>query len=185
MKTFRIGILGAPAHAVLNDLPAALMPAASICDLVSLLGGGRSWAMTAYRLLQLGNLGAVVAAAAGALDFLRLPRDPEVRATGQLHAMMNGVLLPMFLAAQRQRSRDPYRPSVGRALILLLLNVGLVTSSSMGQRLVYRSHVGVGENLPDTLISAELQDVTWGGEGMPVDLAERARQMSQETTGQA
>jgi uncharacterized membrane protein len=72
MRTVRLSLFGVPAHPLANDAPGTLLPVASLCDLPALRGDD-GWSLVAYRTLQLGNIGAVIAGLLGLLDFLRLP----------------------------------------------------------------------------------------------------------------
>src|SRR5690349_14866295 len=81
-RTWRVSFFGIPAHPMMNDVPGTLLPMVSICDLLYLVSRDRSWAIGGFRMLQLGNFGAVIAAILGILDFLRLPATPDVRRLG-------------------------------------------------------------------------------------------------------
>src|SRR5919202_7142715 len=110
-RTLRVSLFGIPAHPLVNDLPGSLLPVVSICDLLYLASRDPGWAAAGFRLLQLGNLSALVAAGLGVLDFLRLPAAPEVRRLGTRHAALNAILLPVFGLCQVQRRARPERPS--------------------------------------------------------------------------
>ena len=78
MRTVRLSFFGIPAHPIVNDLPGTLLPLLTVCDLLYLVRADPSWAMAGFRMLQVGNLSALLAALLGALDFLRLPATAEV-----------------------------------------------------------------------------------------------------------
>lgn len=161
MKTVRLSLFGIPAHAVVNDMPGSLLPAASLCDLLYLLTSDRSWLLAGFRLLQLGNYSAFLAGALGVLDFLRLPATPELRRIGKRHAIMNGVVLPLFVLCQLQRRGRPARPSRAAMLLLLAANVGLNVSAWNGARLLYRHQVRTGESGSMAPLAARVEPVTW------------------------
>ena len=160
MKTARVSFFGIPAHPVANDLPGSLLPVASLCDLLYLLSADRAWATTAYRLLQLGNAGALVAAALGALDYLCLPAAPEVRRLGRRHLALNALLLPLFAACQRQRRPRPEQPRPAAMALLLAANIGLHLSALQGARLVHQHGVRTGEAGSRAPVSARIEPVT-------------------------
>ena len=150
-----------PAHVIFNDLPGSLLPVASVCDLLYLARRDRGWATAGFRMLQLGNLSALLAAVFGALDFLRLPAVPEVRRHGSRHAAMNAVLLPVFGLCQLQRRRRPDRPSAPAIALLLAANAGLNLSAWHGARLVHAHRVRTGEQGPAVPLEVRLESVTW------------------------
>ena len=161
MKTLRVSLLGIPAHPLTNDLPGTLLPAASVCDLLYLLKHDPSWANASFRLLQLGNAGALLAGALGALDFLRLPPTPDVRRIGWRHAALNTVLLPLFGLCQMQRRRRPERPSASAVALLLAANVGLNLSAWYGARLVHQYGVRTGEPSSAGPLAIQVEPITW------------------------
>jgi uncharacterized membrane protein len=159
--TLRVSLFGLPAHVVLNDLPSGLLPIASVCDLLYLVHRDRGWALAGFRVLQLGNLGALLAAPLGALDFLRLPADPEVRRLGTRHAIMNAILLPVFALCQVQRCRRPDHPSLPAIALLLAANAGLSLSAWHGARMVHAYRVRTGEQGSAVPVRVRRVPATW------------------------
>lgn len=161
MKTARVSIFGIPAHPVMNDAPGTLLPMVSICDLIALVSGDRSWSVTAFRMLQLGNLSALIAGMLGALDLLRLPSSPEVRHRGMSHAVMMSIAVPPFLFCQWQRRRTPHRPSRFVVLLALAANGWLNVAAVHGARLVHENGVRTHEHASGAPLSAVIEPVTW------------------------
>ena len=158
MKTLRVSFFGIPAHVILNDVPGSLLPAASVCDALYLLGGDRSWSLTGFRLLQLGNASALLAAVFGMLDWLRLPATPAVRRLGRRHLGLNALVLPLCLLCQAQRRRRPEQPSRAAMALLLAANVGLNVSAWHGARLVHRYQIRTGEHEPLAPVTARVEE---------------------------
>ena len=161
MKTMRVSFFGIPAHVILNDVPGSLLPAASVCDVLYLIGGDRSWSLTGFRLLQLGNASALLAAVFGVLDWLRLPAVPAVRRLGRRHLGLNALVLPLCLLCQAQRRRRPEQPSRAAMALLLAANVGLNVSAWHGARLVHGYQVRTGEHEPPAPLSARVDEARW------------------------
>ena len=161
VPALRVSLFGIPAHVVLNDLPGSLLPVASVCDLLFLARRHRGWAAAGFRMVQLGNLSALLAAGLGVLDFLRLPAVPEVRRLGRRHAAMNAILLPVFGLCQLQRRRRPDRPSTAAIALLLAANAGLNLSAWHGAKLVHAHRVRTGEQGPAVPLEVRLEPVTW------------------------
>jgi uncharacterized membrane protein len=161
MKTARVSLFGIPAHPVLNDLPGSLLPMASVCDLLYRLSGDRSWALVGFRLLQLGNAGALAAGIFGALDLLRLPPAPEVRRIGKTHAAVNAICLPLFAVCQLQRRARVTEPSSAAMLLLLAANVGLNVAAWNGARLVHQHGVRTRERESRAPVSVAVEPASW------------------------
>jgi uncharacterized membrane protein len=164
-RTLRVSFFGIPAHPILNDLPGSLLPVASVCDLLYLARRDRSWAAAGYRLLQLGNFSALLAAVFGLLDFLRLPATPAARRLARRHAALNAIVLPLFGLCQLQRRARPDRPSKGAIGLLLAANLGLNVSAWHGARLVHAHGVRAGEPEPVVPVGLVAEPVTWGATG--------------------
>lgn len=144
VDTSRFKLFGTPIHTVINDVPASVLPLASVCDLALTLTGKRDWGHTAYRLLQMGNIAALAAAAFGVADYLALPKRHEpLQRLGKAHLALNAVALPVFALCQWRRRSRPTRPSTPDMLLLLAANVCLAVSAELGSRMVYEHGAGV------------------------------------------
>jgi uncharacterized membrane protein len=161
LRTVRVSLFGVPAHPVVNDFPGSLLPLVSVCDLLYLLRGDPSWAVAGFRMLQLGNVSGLLAALLGLLDLLRLPPVPEVRRHGLTHGATNAVVLPLFLLAQLERRRRPYRPSFRGIALALVANVGLNIAAWHGARMVHAHSVRTGERERPVPIAATPEVITW------------------------
>jgi uncharacterized membrane protein len=161
LRTLRVSFFGIPAHPVVNDLPGSLLPLVSLCDLLYLVRGDRTWAIAGFRMLQLGNLSALLAAMLGFLDLLRLPAAPQVRQHGITHAAINAVALPLFGLCQLQRRRRPASPSSWSIALALVANVGLNVSAWHGARMVHAYRVRAAEQEPPVPVAAKPEAITW------------------------
>jgi len=157
----RLSFFGIPAHPIVNDVPGSLLPLLTICDLLYVVHGDSSWAIAGFRMLQLGNLSALLAAVLGVLDLLRLPATAQVRRHGITHAALNGVVLPLFALCQLQRRSRPSRPSSSAIALAFVANIGLNVSAWHGARMVHAYSVRTGEQEPLVPIGARREAITW------------------------
>ncbi len=124
--------IGHPLHPALVAVPMGAWMSASLIDLT---GGD---AAAARRLVGLGVLAALPAAAAGAADWLRT--SGEERRVGFVHAGLNDVALGLYAASWRSRAGG--RRAKGTALALAGSGL-LLASGWLGGHLAYRRGVGV------------------------------------------
>ena len=123
-------IRGHPLHAILSDLPAALIPTALLAAAAERARPGaetRSAARSAT-WLALGAAGA--AGVVGWWDWLTIPRDHPVRRPATTHGLLNSAgLVGTGVAAFAPRRRLE---------ILIGVNAALVVAAWIGGDLVYR-----------------------------------------------
>jgi nitrite reductase/ring-hydroxylating ferredoxin subunit/uncharacterized membrane protein len=127
--------LGHPLHPALTDVPLGAWTAAVVLDGVACLRPGRGVNRAADLATAVGVVGALGAAASGAADWSRA--GPTGRATGLLHASLNGVVTLCFATSLAVRRR-----SARRVLRLAGYGVG-ATAAWLGGHLVYRERLGV------------------------------------------
>lgn len=170
--------LGHPLHPALTDLPIGLWTAAGVLDLV----GGRRYAPAARRLVGLGLLSAVPAAASGTSDW-KTTRGGTQR-LGFVHLVGNvaGIVLQ---AGSYVARRD--HPGTGRMLGAIALGV-TGASAYLGGHLSYNRGVGVNhtafQNVPsgwiDVAAASDLTEdtpVRVSASGVPVVLVPRDDQI--------
>jgi len=160
MQTVRLSLFGVPVHTAVNDFPAALLPATTLCDVIASATGKESWSIAAFRTLQMGNATALLAGAFGLMDYLRAPKEGEAGSLAKTHAMMNGLLLPMFILGMLLRSARPSRPSVLSMALVMLANMGLFVSGWKGRQLVHVYGVRAGEQGTDGPVHAQIEPAT-------------------------
>jgi uncharacterized membrane protein len=124
--------LGHPLHPVLVTVPIGSWLSVNVLDLT----GGN--ARAARRVLAVGNLGALAAAAAGANDWRRT--SGEARRIGLVHAALNDVALMLNVGSSIARRRG--RRAKGAVLSLAASSITGV-SGWLGGHLSYTLGVGV------------------------------------------
>lgn len=150
MKAFLQGRwLGDPLHPLLVHFPVAFIPGAVLFDILSLATGNNTWVKAATIALLVGVIGAVLAAIAGAAEWVDIPATaPRTRATANTHAIVNliaAALAVVSLILHAVRWDDP-KVSV-LAFVFVLVSFLLVAFSGyLGGKLVYDHHLGVGRN---------------------------------------
>ena len=139
----RTTIAGHPAHPQLITLPAGLMPASLVLDVMHVATRKQSYADAAYYTLVGGSLGACAAAAAGAADWLAIPSRTPAKRIANLHAAMNVALLGMSAANVVLRRRSSGGPPAAAVLLSAVANAGLLVSAWYGGELVYEAGMRV------------------------------------------
>lgn len=149
--------LGHPAHPMLVFAPLSCFFSASTLDLVGGAGGRRA----ARRLIGLGLLSALPAAAAGMADWS--DTAGAERRTGTAHAMSNTAALALYALSWRQRIQG----RTGRGVLTGLAGATMAgVGGYLGGHLTYRRGVGVDT----TVFQAGPQD--WRAIGSLDDLPE-------------
>jgi nitrite reductase/ring-hydroxylating ferredoxin subunit/uncharacterized membrane protein len=153
-----------PAHPPLVAVPIGAWAFAGVFDLF----GDRR---TARRLIALGCLAALPAAATGAADFSST-KDAE-RRVGFVHGMLNSAALTSYLLSWRARRRDRWLRGVAWSSAGFAL---LGAAGWLGGHLVYSLGVGVDttvfQKLPTEWTDAGPADVIPdGGSARPVEVA--------------
>jgi len=129
--------LGHPLHPMLTDLPIGFWTSSFMLDLV----GGRSGRRASKRLLGLGILSALPAAAAGLSDWSETLG--EERRIGTAHAIGNVAALALYSLSWRARSKGSW----GKGVALGFLGAGAASAGGyLGGHLVSRMGVGVDRN---------------------------------------
>lgn len=90
---------GHPLHPPLVHLPMGLWTAAALWDLLAMVTGRPGFWELAFWCNGLALAGALIAAAAGFADFLRLPRDHPAEITAQRHLLVMSVAFGLMLAS--------------------------------------------------------------------------------------
>jgi nitrite reductase/ring-hydroxylating ferredoxin subunit/uncharacterized membrane protein len=126
--------LGHPVHPMAVIAPLSCWFGATVLDLL----GGRHTSKAAERLVALGVVSALPAAAAGAADWL--DTQGAERRIGLIHAASNSVALGLFALSWRKRRRGQRV----RGMLLSLLGTGAAgLGGYLGGHLAYRRGVGV------------------------------------------
>jgi nitrite reductase/ring-hydroxylating ferredoxin subunit/uncharacterized membrane protein len=132
--------LGHPAHPPLTDLPIGFWTSAFVLDLV----GGKRSRPAAQRLVALGVLSAIPAAATGASDWS--DTDHDDKRVGVVHGLLNVAALVSFASSWRARHRGRHY----RGVALGLVGSGFATAAAyLGGHLVDARGVGVAHTAFD------------------------------------
>lgn len=140
----RLSVMGHPIHPILQAMPAALLPASTTFDALSLISKNEKALAAAGRYsLIFGLVGGVGAAATGTLDYYEIENRP-VRRTALYHGLSNVALMALYFASLRSRKNGR---AGGKALLLSILGASLIgLSGYLGGELVYNHGVRVGED---------------------------------------
>ncbi len=137
-------IKGHPIHPILVTFPIALWTAALLADGVGiLLNHGLLWAAGFFAIFGV-ILGAVLAAMAGTLDYIKVvPPNSSAKKRGLTHGLLNTGVLIAFIVIAYQRG-DAYTQPTTLQLTFEALAVGAMMASGwLGGTLVYRNQIGV------------------------------------------
>jgi uncharacterized membrane protein len=135
-------LAGHPLHPMLIVAPAALIPFGFVLDALYRSTGKESYSNAAYYSLMGGFVGGLAAGAAGAMDYLTIDSETEVKRTANVHAILNSSALA--LTAMNLMSRRNKRDHKGGSLALSAISaLGVVVSGWFGGRLVYEQGMRV------------------------------------------
>lgn len=135
-------LAGHPLHPMLVVAPAALLPFSFILDAMHNATDNDDYANAAYYGLTGALIGGAAAAMAGAMDYLTIERDTDVKRTANLHAMLNGGVMVATAANVLMRRNQPRH--VGGSLALSAIGaLGVIVSGWFGGRLVYEQGMRV------------------------------------------
>jgi len=155
-------------HAALNDLPAALLVAAVVFDLLGAFLKRDSLKTAGFWTLVAGVLGGIAAAISGLIAKEAAPLGTEAHGVAETHGTLAFIVLGLFalLALWRVVRRgvwsDKEQPV---ALTAAVIGVALMTFTAMlGGRLVFDHGVGIPTA---TLEAAALQRAALSGENQP------------------
>jgi uncharacterized membrane protein/nitrite reductase/ring-hydroxylating ferredoxin subunit len=133
-----------PIHPMLVGFPIALWVAGFVFDLIGTKNSNAGlWAAGFYAVIA-GCVIAVLAAAAGVIDWLyTVPPESSAKNRGLLHGGLNSLALLLFIYVA-YRLGSPSAVPDGATLLLMGIGVVLVAISGwLGGTLVYRNQIGV------------------------------------------
>jgi uncharacterized membrane protein len=133
---------GHPLHPMLIVAPAALIPFGFILDAMHRSSGKISYSDAAYYSLVGGVVGGLAAGAAGAMDYLSIESDTDVKQTANVHAALN--IGALALTAANVRARRNTRHHRGGSLAMsAIAAAGVLMSGWFGGRMVYEQGMRV------------------------------------------
>lgn len=146
-----VTIAGHPLHPILVTLPIGFWVAALLSDIAYTRGHWGMWAYVSSWLLAAGIVSAVLAAAAGFIDFLGEPRIRALR-KAWYHMFGNVVALVLAIVNFFVHLRDGAEAVLPTGIWLSAVTVVLLLFNGwMGGELVFRHRVGVLEGEPEEL----------------------------------
>lgn len=135
-------VAGHPLHPMLIVAPAALIPFGFILDAMYRSTGKTSYSNAAYYSLMGAVIGGLAAGAAGAMDYLTIEPETDVKRTANTHAMLNAGALALttanVLARKNRRNHEG-----GSVVMSALAAVGVMVSGWFGARMVYEQGMRV------------------------------------------
>jgi uncharacterized membrane protein len=137
-----VHLFGHPVHPMLIPFPLALLIAAGVSDVVFLVDGDDFWARASMWLIASGVVTGAVAAVAGLIDFLTIPRARNL--SGWIHFLGNAAVLVISLINWLLRIGDPGGFVEPWGLVLSVVTVVLLgVTGWTGGELAYRHQIGV------------------------------------------
>ncbi len=153
-----------PIHPMLVVFPIGLWTFSLVCDIIYLFGGRDPiWSTVALYTAIGGIIGAALAAVPGLIDYFSID-DPEVKAIGTRHLLVNVGALVIFIVASIVRAKE-----ISAVVPFVLSIAGIVLISIggwLGGDLVYIRGMAVEplEELAEELAEQE-ERATEGGPG--------------------
>ena len=148
---------GHPLHPMLIVAPAALLPFGLVMDAMYHATGKQSYADAAYYSLVGGLIGGLAAGTAGAMDYMTIERDTNIKRTANVHALLNSGALAITAVNVAARKRDPEHRG-GSLLLSALATAGVMVSGWFGARMVYEQGMRV-EGINPVSDSPELRPI--------------------------
>ncbi|HEX8629785.1 MAG TPA: DUF2231 domain-containing protein [Catenuloplanes sp.] len=148
----RLKIAGHPVHPILVMFPLGLLFTAVIFDAADLAGGPALLGEVAYYNIVAGLIGGALAAAAGLVDLVAIPRGTRAKRVAVTHALVNLGMLALFLTIALIRAGAEHRVAgAGLFIAELVALAGGGLGAWLGGELVDRLGVGVD---PDAHLDA-------------------------------
>ena len=154
----RAKISSHPIHPILVTFPIGLFITSLVFDAVAVNRNLPSlWAAAWYCILA-GNIMGVAAAIPGAVDlFSVVPPRSSARSRGYKHAVLNALVLVLFISAAAYRGGPSARPDQTSFILSGIGVLCLLVSAWLGGTLVYRNQIGIDRRFAN---SAKWQSVT-------------------------
>ncbi len=134
---------GHPVHPMLVIYPIALITLAVVTDIVLFSTDAARWSDFSVWLLVFGIGGGAIAAGAGWLDWLGLPKGSRAKTIGLYHAGVNNAALLLAGISLLLRVLDDNETSLLRFLLLLLAVGAIGIGGYLGGELIYKLGVAV------------------------------------------
>ena len=150
----KVALFDHPLHPMLVPLPIGLLTGSVLADFAYIINGrADKWAEIAFWTLVAGIVTALLAAAAGFLEFWLMARYTDAREMATWHMILNLGAVVLFVISLILRL-DEVQLSGGRfgaAFALSLVAIAVMSASGwIGGELSYRKHLGVVPDDPAT-----------------------------------
>jgi uncharacterized membrane protein len=137
-------LAGHPLHPMLIVAPAALIPFGFILDAMARSSDNDDYANAGYYSLAGGLIGGIAAGVAGAMDYLAIESETEVKRTANVHAMLNGGALALTAANVILRRNEYKHEGSGATLAMgAIAALGVLVSGWFGGKMVYEQGMRV------------------------------------------
>jgi uncharacterized membrane protein len=129
-------------HPAVVHAPLALLPTATVADVIAVASGDRAWAKVGRRLWVAGTLSALFSGLAGlaASQEVKLG-EPRARDMVFLHGLGNACVTLGAVGVTLWRLGRP--PSLGQSLLGLAANAVALYTATLGGKMVYELGVGI------------------------------------------
>jgi uncharacterized membrane protein len=135
---------GHPLHPMLIVAPAALIPFGFILDAMARSTDNDDYANAGFYSLTGGLIGGLAAGVAGAMDYMDIDSETEVKRTANVHAILNGGALALTAANVALRRNEYKHGGTGATLAMgALAALGVFVSGWFGSKMVYEQGMRV------------------------------------------
>jgi uncharacterized membrane protein len=143
----RTRVMGHPIHPMLVVFPLGLFITAVVFDLVYLVSGNDTFSQVGFWNITAGAIGAILAAAAGLLDWTGIPSSTRAKRLGLWHGGLNALVLVLFLLCWIVRLNEAGHTLGGGLFVVEIIAIAIGgTAAWMGGELVDRLGIGVDED---------------------------------------
>ncbi|MGN6617901.1 MAG: DUF2231 domain-containing protein [Ilyomonas sp.] len=139
-----------PVHPLLIHFPTALLPMDLVMNILYSVTGNASFYETGFYSLVGGVGVGLLAVLTGLLELFIIPgTDKKAMALALYHGFLNGAIIAIFAIITYkawQTFPSPYSVDKKGIIIKSMLIIFLFIGNYMGGRLIYKHHIGIGEN---------------------------------------
>lgn len=136
-------VAGHPLHPQLVGLPLGMLPFSFFMDVLYQVTRRRSFADAALYSMVGGTATALAAGAAGAVDYMSIPKQSEGKQLANTHAIMNLTAVALYATNIAMRQRNNGRPTLLGTILNGICCTGLTVSQWYGGELVYKQQMRV------------------------------------------
>jgi uncharacterized membrane protein len=137
-------LAGHPLHPMLIVAPAALIPFGFILDAMARSTDNDDYANAAYLSLTGGLIGGIAAGVAGAMDYMAIESETDVKRTANVHAILNSGALALTAANVALRRNEYKHGGTGATLAMgAIAALGVLVSGWFGGKMVYEQGMRV------------------------------------------